>query len=546
MISSLVLRALVSSMRLDDGNSIPSSSFAYRNPACTCCDLILDACCASDSLSIRGRFVGSACYALALAAPGLDLRPGEVARDAHPVRSCAKSASTGVVKYHGLADAEGRLCMTDTDDYDHFVGIDWATKAHEVCLLDRSSTVRARRTVQHSGAGLEEFAAWLLERATEPSCVAVAIEIPRGAIVETLIERGFHVYAINPKQLDRFRDRHTVAGAKDDRLDAFVLADSLRKDRSAFRLARIDDPTIIRIRELSRVDHELGGEMTGLTNRLREQLNRFFPQILELCPTVDEPWIWALLEIGPMPSIAARLSSKRIQEVLRQHRIRRLSAEEVRTKLRAPALPVAPGAAEAASEHVALLIPRVRLVHEQRKACLKGIEALFDNLPAESVEGKKREHRDIDILLSLPGLGSRIAATMLAEASQPLGARDYHALRAHGGVAPVTRQSGKRVAVAMRRSCSGRLRNAFFNWARVASQRDIACRAKYRELRERGHTHARALRTIADRLLRILIAMLKSNTTYQVELAPSAAAILAESQTSAIAARATREEIDKW
>lgn len=419
-------------------------------------------------------------------------------------------------------------------DYDYFVGIDWATAAHEICLLDLDREILARRSVQHSGAGIAQFGDWLLKETEQPCRVAIGIEIPRGAIVETLVERGFHVYSINPKQLDRFRDRHTVAGAKDDRLDSFVLADSLRTDRPAFHRVRIDDPTIARIRELSRVDHDLGDEMTGLTNRLRAQLHRFFPQILELCPA-DEPWLWALLEIAPMPHIAAKLSPKRIETILKKHRVRRLSAEDVIAKLRAPALQLAPGSAEAVSEHVALLLPRIRLVHEQRKACLKRIATMLDGLPHETTEGAKREHRDIDILLSLPGLGSRIAATMLAEASQPLGARDYHALRSHGGVAPLTRQSGKRKMVVMRRGCSGRLRDAFFNWARVATQRDPLFRAQYGELRSRGHNHARALRTVADRLLRVLVAMLKSNTLYELRSAPSAAAIIAEAKSSAIA-----------
>lgn len=428
-------------------------------------------------------------------------------------------------------------------DYDYFVGIDWATAAHEICLLNRDREVLGRRSVPHSGAGIAQLVDWLLKETKEPSRAAVAIEIPRGAIVEILVERGFHVYAINPKQLDRFRDRHTVAGAKDDRRDALVLADSLSTDRPAFRRARIDDPPIARIRELSRVDHDLGGELTGLTSRLREQLHRFFPQILELCPAADEPWVWALLDLASMPRIAAKLSPKRVETVLKKHRVRRLSADDVLEKLRAPALQVAPGSAEAASEHIALLLPRIRLVHEQRKACVKRIEAIFESLPRETIEGTKREHRDIDILLSLPGLGSRIAATMLAEASQPLGARDYHALRAHGGVAPLTRQSGKRATVVMRRGCSGRLRDAFFNWARVASQRDPRCRAQYAELRARGHSHARALRTVADRLLRILVAMLKSNTLYELRSAPSAAAILAEAQSSVLADHAAAPQI---
>ncbi len=120
--------------------------------------------------------------------------------------------------------------------YDWFVGIDWGSEKHQVCVLDRDRRRVGERVVDHDGASLAPLAAWLWTlSAGQPQRVAVAIEVPRGAMVEGLVERGFHVCAMHPKQLDRFRDRHRVAGAKDDRRDAFVLADSVRTDRPSFR-----------------------------------------------------------------------------------------------------------------------------------------------------------------------------------------------------------------------------------------------------------------------------------------------------------------------
>ena len=125
--------------------------------------------------------------------------------------------------------------------------------------------------------------AWLRNRTSRsPAEIAVAIEIPRGAIVETLMERGFPVFSLNPKQLDRFRDRYSPAGAKDDRRDAFVLADSLRTDLPCFHAVRQDDPTVIRLRELSRLEDDVRQEQNRLTSQLREQWHRFFPQMLKL------------------------------------------------------------------------------------------------------------------------------------------------------------------------------------------------------------------------------------------------------------------------
>jgi transposase len=182
----------------------------------------------------------------------------------------------------------------------------------------------AERWVEHSGSSLAELVDWLRQLApTAPGALAAAIEIPRGAVVETLLEQGFAVFSINPKQLDRFRDRYSPAGAKDDRRDAFVLADSLRTDAHCFRRVRLDEPAMIRLRELSRLDDELSQEQTRAINRLREQLHRFFPQLLELSESASEPWLWALFECAPSPARAARLTEAKIARLLREHRIRR-------------------------------------------------------------------------------------------------------------------------------------------------------------------------------------------------------------------------------
>jgi transposase len=410
------------------------------------------------------------------------------------------------------------------DSYRWYVGIDWATQSHQVCTISPDRRIVDQRVVEHSGLAIAGFVEWLADlTGGDPGSAAIAIETPRGAIIEGLIERGFHVYAINPKQLDRFRDRHTVAGAKDDRRDAFVLADSVRTDRPCFRLVRADDPITVELREVARIDDDLREDANRLTNRLREQLHRYFPQMLQVCPSAGEPWLWALVERVSRPEQVKGLRATEVQKILRAHRIRRITADEILAALKAPPLRVAAGTVEAATAHIALLLPRLRLVHQQRAECARRIEALLAELPYEDALGQKVEHRDVDILRSLPGAGRVISATVFAEASLPLKERDYHAFRALAGVAPVTKQTGKqgqpgsrrKVTVQMRHACSGRLRNAMYHWARVSSQNDDASRAHYAAMRKRGHTHGRALRGTADRLLRILFAMLRSRTLYQ-------------------------------
>lgn len=400
--------------------------------------------------------------------------------------------------------------------YEFYVGVDWAATEHDVVVLNAERRLVAEWVVPHTGEGLIEFTRRLSQLvSTAPARVAVALETPHGPIVDALLASGFHVFALNPKQLDRFRDRFTVAGAKDDRRDGHVLADSVATDRAAFRRILPEEPALVQLREFSRLDAELQEEARRLANQLRAQLHRFYVQPLTLSPGADEPWLWALLARAPTPAAAARLTEAHVRQLLRAHRIRRVTAAAVVAQLRQPPLPATPGLVAAASAHVELLLPRLQLLHAQRQQCARHIDRLLAELQqAPPPAAGPGEHRDVTILRSLPGVGRTVTATMLAEGSRALAARDYHALRAHAGLAPVTKQSGHRRVVTMRLACNRRLRQAVYHWGRVSAQRDAHSRAHYAALRQRGHSHARAVRGVADRLLHVLVAMLRAGTLY--------------------------------
>ncbi len=147
-----------------------------------------------------------------------------------------------------------------TQPYRFFIGIDWAWKEHTVCIIDANGKELDQTTIAHSGVGLAQLHKLLGKLEGAPESVAVAIETPRGAIVESLLERKFPVFSLNPKQMDRFRDRHTIAGAKDDRRDAFVQADSLRTDQSLFRKLDPDEESHF---ATARVDANRGRSSAG-------------------------------------------------------------------------------------------------------------------------------------------------------------------------------------------------------------------------------------------------------------------------------------------
>src|SRR5215218_6935937 len=261
-----------------------------------------------------------------------------------------------------------------------FAGVDWGSEKHQVCLLDDAGVVVGERAFRHDAAGLAALCDWLVSVAGDAGAVAVAIEVPHGPVVDALLDRGFAVHAINPKQLDRLRDRISVAGAKDDRRDARVAAAGLRTDPHLFRPLRVGDPGVIELREWSRLAEELQHERVRLGNRVRQQLWRYYPQLLELSDDVTAEWVLALWTLAPTPAKAARLREATLARLLQEHRIRRVDAERALGILHQPAIKVANGVTEAAVLHLRSLVARLRLANREFHQAERKLDELCTNL----------------------------------------------------------------------------------------------------------------------------------------------------------------------
>ena len=146
----------------------------------------------------------------------------------------------------------------------------------------------------------------------------MAIEVPHGPVVDSLIDRGFAAYTINPQQLDRLRDRFSVAGAKDDRRDGYALADGVRTDRRLFRRLHVADPRLVELRAWSRLAEELTEERVRLSNRVDHEFWRYFPQIAELTDDRAAPWFFELWTLAPTPAKARQLRRSRVEQLLTQ------------------------------------------------------------------------------------------------------------------------------------------------------------------------------------------------------------------------------------
>jgi hypothetical protein len=289
-----------------------------------------------------------------------------------------------------------------------FAGIDWGSVVHYVCLVDVRGTIIGEREFPHSGSGLAELGDWLLSTA------------------DALIDRGFLVHAINPKILDRLRDRFSVAGAKDDRRDAYVLADGVRTDRRLFRRLHVADPRLVELRAWSRLAEELQEERVRLSNRVHHQLCRYYPQMHKITDDLAAPWFLELWTIAPTPAKGSRLRKSTVEQLLKQHRIRRVGTATVLRTLQEPAIKVADGVAEAASIHMRSLVARLRLVNRELREAERKLDELCTAVgEADATSGEGLQRRDVVILKSMPGIGRINLATLLSEGSGLLNSRDY-------------------------------------------------------------------------------------------------------------------------
>ena len=393
------------------------------------------------------------------------------------------------------------------------IGIDLGNTEHALCVLNVANPQRQQVKKFRSDASIVEH---LQALGAEPHSVAVAVEDKGNVVVDALVAAGFACFSINPKKADRFRERYAVSGAKDDKRDAIVLARSLVTDEHAFQRVAPVNGDIFALGALKQELRQLDDEHRMLANQLRALILRFFPLLLGLCEAADRPWFWALVETLKDPARARGVRRSTIEKALK--RARSVTVDDVVALTAKAHLPPSGGVAEACHQQARRLIARLRLVEQQRNDVTRQLKERIKQM--RSADTSKPS--DVDILLSLPGLGAETAAVLLAHGRDFLDDEDR--LRTQSGVAPVLKRSGKSSVVHMRHACSHHLQQAVFHWAQNAILHDEDLAARYRRFRERGHSHARALRGIADRLLHVLAAMMRNHTLYAAPKTAAAAA----------------------
>jgi transposase len=325
-----------------------------------------------------------------------------------------------------------------------FVGDDWAEDHHDVELMDAAGRRLSKARLPEGVAGIARLHAMIgaqlgEDAETAAGQVKIGIETDRGPWVQALIAAGYTVYAVNPLQAARYRERLGVSGAKSDAGDAHMLADMVRVDSHQLRPVAGDTAEAEAVKVVTRMHKTLIWERTRAGQRLRHALREYFPAALEAFEDLDAADTLELLAKAPDPASAARLSTAQISAALKRARRRDIAVKTatIQAVLRGEYLgqPAVVTAAYAAS--VRALVAVLSTLNEQVKILQGEVEAHFG------------EHPDAEIVLSQPGLGPILGARVLAEfGDEHQRYASAKARKNYAGTSPITRASGKKKVVA--------------------------------------------------------------------------------------------------
>jgi len=284
-------------------------------------------------------------------------------------------------------------------------GIDWAEGHHDVAVLDDAGRVLARRRIDTGITGFSELMSLLAEHAEDPVTVPVAIETDKNLIVVALQAAGLAVFAINPRAVARYRERHGQSGKKSDPGDAALLADVLRTDRHQHRTLPKISPAGLAVKALARQHQEAIWALHMTTSRLRSVLLEFYPQALKAFPNLKHKAALTVLASASTPELGNKMTRRRLVALL--HRCGRRNdaalVEQIIADLTTPALRQPAPIETALGQAVVTLIGILTAMHTAVEQLETALETEFG------------QHQLAPILRSAPGLGPILAARVLAE-----------------------------------------------------------------------------------------------------------------------------------
>jgi transposase len=379
-------------------------------------------------------------------------------------------------------------------------GVDWATDTNELCVVDAAGRVVTRRTLVHDAAGIRG----LIDAVVTHDVTRVAIERPDGPVVDALLAADVDVVVVTPRQVKHLRSRYTATGSKDDRFDAYVLADVLRTDGHRLVSLTPDTPTTLALRSVVRARTDLVETRVAICNQLRAHLRIVFPGAVGLFADLDSPISLAFLTRFSTVEHAAWLSHRRLGAWLAANRYcGRTPTATLLDRLQSGPDGLHGDAAAAAAHTTSAYVETLKAIRAQ-------IAALDTQIREQLAT-----HPDAHIFTSLPRAGQIRAAKLLVEIGDARGRFPTNAaLAALAGAAPTTKQSGRHHTVVFRWACDLKLRDAIIDFAADSRRASPWAAAIYNRHRQAGKTHQHATRILARAWIRVIWRCWQDHTAY--------------------------------
>ena len=376
---------------------------------------------------------------------------------------------------------------------DVFVGLDWGEQHHQIHALDGGGGTTLSLRVPHDRSGLERLRVALAGLGEAPG-VGVAIERREGLLVDHLLAWGLPVYPVNPKVAARAREGYRAAPVKSDALDAFALADLLRRQVATWRPLRRPSTVHAELGALIRDRERFVIEHRRLQHQLRAVLETYYPAATKLFSGLDRAITLAFLRRYPRPAETERLTERRLALFLaRQGYSGRTAPEVLIERIRAYAGTPNIGVDAARARAMLALVD-----------LLEHVGHVLDDYET-AIASVLARHPDAALFASFPGTGPITTATLLAEIGEDRSRfPSPGSLLAEAGLAPVTRQSGSSRRVGFRYAANRHLRAAWGQWMLTAIRISPWTREAYDAARARGQSHSRAVRSVGARWGRIL------------------------------------------
>ena len=385
------------------------------------------------------------------------------------------------------------------------VGIDWSDIDHKVYFTNDTGNQLDAFCISHSPEGVDKLFSRVEKFAKDVKDVLFSLEKPSGLLVGAILDRGFTLYPINPKAVDRYRDRYKVSGKKDDFFDARVLANILRTDRHNHKPLVPDSPLCRNLKILTHQYESLSRLKVRIMNQIVSTLKDYYPVALKLFCKIDQPVTIDFLKKFPTPEKFSKITRGKIKKFLKEHHYPKQEekTDEIFQLSKKPHFQVEEFVVESKVLYLSALL-------EQLENLLSSL-----NTFEEKIEKLLSQHPDKDIFLSLPGSGNMTAAKFISEFGDQ---RDRYKkvsdIQAIAGTCPVTEQSGNYKNVYFRRACRKFFRNTATQFAFTSIRRSDWARDRYKKYTQSGKKKTHALRCLGNAWLEIIFPMWKNFSTY--------------------------------